>query len=208
MAPSRALLAVALALTAAAAQSKTLFVCTDAQGRTISADRPPPECLDRPIRELRPDGSVRRVIDPPPTPEQRAARAAEERRKQEEAEARRETMRRDLALLEAYASEQEIEETRQRALSSRMVIVERAQRRIEEHQRDRKKLDSEAEFYAARELPEKLKRSYQLNDSLVRSEQKIMADARADMDRVNERFDADVKRFRDLVQSGMRAPSR
>lgn len=208
MAPSRALLAAALALTAAAAPAKTLFICTDARGRTISADRPPPECVDRPIRELRPDGSVRRVIDPPPTPEQRAASAAEERRKQEEAQARRETMRRDLALLEAYASEQEIEETRQRALSSRMAIIERAQRRIEEHQRDRKKLDSEAEFYAARELPEKLKRSYQLNDSLVRSEQKIMADARADMERVNERFDADVKRFRELVQSGVRAPSR
>ncbi len=208
MARSRALLASALLLAAAAAPAQTLFVCTDARGRTISADRPPPECADRPIRELRSDGSVRRVIEPPPTPEQRAARAAEEKRKQEEAEARRESARRDLALLDAYANEQEIEETRQRALTSRLAIIERAQKRIEEQQRDRKKLDIEAEFYAGREVPERLKRAYQVIDSLVRSEQKIMADAKADLDRVNERFDADLKRFRELVQAAGRPASR
>jgi hypothetical protein len=35
-----------------------------------------------------------------------------------------------------------------------------------------------------------------------------MADAKADMDRVNERFDADLKRFRELVQAAGRPASR
>jgi len=39
-----------------------LYVCTDARGRTLTSDRLPAECADRPIRELRSDGSVRRVI--------------------------------------------------------------------------------------------------------------------------------------------------
>lgn len=208
MAPKRPLLAAALALAAVGAQAQTLFVCTDARGRTLSADRPPPECADRPIRELRPDGSVRRVIEPPLTPEQRAARAADERRKQEEADARRESMRRDFALLDAYANEQEIEETRKRALASRMSIIERAQKRVEEHERERKKLDLEAEFYVKRELPDKLKRAYQANEALVRSEQKIITDAKADMDRINGRFDADLKRYRTLVNGGTQPVSR
>jgi len=62
---------VALVTALAGDARAQLFVCTAPSGRTITADRPPPECADRPIRELRPDGSVRRLIEPPLTPEQR-----------------------------------------------------------------------------------------------------------------------------------------
>lgn len=202
MAPELRVLAFVCAWLLTTAAEAQLFVCTDAKGRTYSGDRPPPECGERQVRELRGDGSVRRVIEPPLTPEQKATRAAEEKRQKEEAERKRETMRKDLALLEAYANELEIEETRNRALASRMAMVERAKNRIEEHQRERKKVDQEAEFYSKRELPERLKRSYQLIDSLVRSEEKIIVNATADMNRVNERFDNDLKRFRELVNAG------
>lgn len=208
MAPELRVLAFVCAWLLTTAAEAQLFVCTDAKGRTYSGDRPPPECGERPVRELRSDGSVRRVIEPPLTPEQKATRAAEEKRQKEEAERQREITRKDLALLEAYANELEIEETRNRALASRMAMIERAKKRIEDHQRERKKIDQEAEFYAKRELPERLKRSYQLNDSLVRSEEKIIADAKADMNRVNERFDNDLKRFRELINAGAKPVNR
>jgi hypothetical protein len=208
MAPELRVLAFVCAWLLTTAAEAQLFVCTDAKGRTYSGDRPPPECGERQVRELRSDGSVRRVIEPPLTPEQKATRAAEEKRQKEEAERKRETMRKDLALLEAYANELEIEETRNRALASRMAMVERAKNRIEEHQRERKKVDQEAEFYSKRELPERLKRSYQLIDSLVRSEEKIIVNATADMNRVNERFDNDLKRFRELVNAGAQPVNR
>jgi hypothetical protein len=208
MAPELRMVAVFGTLLYAASAQAQLFVCTDAKGRTYSGDRPPAECADRQVRELRSDGSVRRVIEPPLTAEQKAARAAEEKRQKEEAERQRESMRKDLALLDAYANEQEIEETRNRALASRMTMIERAQKRIEDHQRERKKLDQESEFFAKRELPERLKRSYQLNDSLVRSEEKIIVDAKTDMNRVNERFDNDLKRFRELINAGAKPAPR
>ena len=63
-----------------------LYVCTDARGRTHSGDRPPAECVNREIRVLNRDGSLREVIPAPLTAEQRAARAAEEQRKAEEAD--------------------------------------------------------------------------------------------------------------------------
>jgi hypothetical protein len=198
---SLCVLPVVLLVAAGTAQAN-LFVCTDARGRTISADRPPPECADRPIRELRSDGSIRRIIEPPITPEQRAAREAEEKRRQQEAEVRREQMRRDLALLEAYANEQEIETTRNRALADRLRLIERAQQRRADLEKERKKLDVEAEFFANRELPERLKRSYETLDRLQASEDRIIADVRADMARINERFDAEAKRYRELVHSG------
>jgi hypothetical protein len=197
----RSLLAVALAVAAPLAQAQ-LYVCTDARGRTITGDRPPPECADRAVRELRSDGSVRRVIEPPLTAEQKAARDAEVKRQREEAEKQRAQMRRDLALLETYASEAEIEDTRNRALGSRQQLIDRAIQRLADHQKERKKLDIEAEFYARRQMPDKLKRAFDANAALMRSEQKIIDDVRADMDRVNARFDAELKRWRDLVTSG------
>ncbi len=208
MAPDGRIAVAIMALLLAGSAQAQLYVCTDAKGRTYSGDKPPVECADRQVRELRSDGSVRRVIEPPLTPEQKAARAAEEKRQKEEAERQRENMRKDLALLDAYANEQEIEETRNRALASRIAIIERAKKRIEDHAKDRKKIDQEAEFYAKREVPEKIKRSYQLNDSLVRSEEKIIADAKADMDRVNERFDNDLRRFRELINAGAKPATR
>jgi hypothetical protein len=36
----------------------------------------------------------------------------------------------------------------------------------------------------------------------VASQQKIIADTKADMARVNERYDAEARRFRELVTSG------
>ena len=197
-----AFIALACIATATPPALAQLYVCTDARGRTITGDRPPAECADRAVRELRSDGSVRRVIEPPLTPEQRAAREAEAKRQRDEAEKQRAQMRRDLALLETYASEAEIEETRNRALGSRQQLIDRAQQRLLDHQKERKKLDSEAEFYAKREMPDKLKRSFDSNAALMRSEQRIIDDVKADMERVNARFDAELKRWRDLVTAG------
>lgn len=200
--PIAAALVAAAALLGVGAAHAQLFVCTNPAGRTITADRPPPECADRPVRELRPDGSIRRVIEPPLTPEQRAARDMEAKRQIEDAERQRGQMRRDLALLETYGSETEIEATRNRALGDRQVLIERAVKRMDELKRERRKLDDETEFYARRDLPEKLMRALAANNEMVKSQQKIIADTKADMARVNERYDAEARRFRELVTSG------
>src|SRR5882724_9514780 len=58
-----------LALAAGGAHAQS-FVCTTASGKTVVGDQFPPECFDRETRELRSDGSLRRIIPPPLTPEQ------------------------------------------------------------------------------------------------------------------------------------------
>jgi hypothetical protein len=197
-----------LASGALAAGTGALYVCTDARGKTITADQPPPQCSDRPVKELRPDGSVRRVIEPPLTAAQREQKAAEERRKAEEEVRRRDQVRRDQALLDAYGDENEIEEARVRTADSRRALIDRARKRMEELQRERKKLDDESEFYARREKPDKLKRAYDTNATMVKAQEKIIADTEAELARINERFDADRKRFRELMQTGARSAQR
>jgi len=192
---------IALTLAAAPA-SATLYVCTTLDGRTITSDRPPPECAYVPIRELRPDGSVRRVIEPPLTPEQRKARAEQARREQQEKEAKRAQARQDIALLETYASEKDIEAARKAALTSRQAMIERSKKRLETFAAERRKLNDETEFYVNRKLPDKLQQAIDANDSLVQAEHRLIADMEVDMARINKRFDAEAERYRELVSAG------
>jgi hypothetical protein len=208
MAPDRSRVAAAgafftLALAAAPA-SATMYVCTTPAGKTITADSPPPECANVPIRELRADGSVRRVIEPPPTAEQRKARADQAQREQQESDAKRAQARQDIALLETYASEKDIEAARRAALASRQAMIDRSKKRLETFAAERKKLDEEKEFYVNRKLPDKLEHAIEANRSLVDAESRLIAEMQADLARINKRFDAEAERYRELVSAGAR----
>jgi hypothetical protein len=208
MAPERHRAAVWAALAAlavaAAPASATLYVCTTADGRTITSDRLPPECANLPVKELRSDGSVRQVIEPPLTEEQRRARAEKLRREHLELEAKRTRARRDIALMETYASEVEIEAARQAALSSRQVMIDRSKQRLETFAAERTKLENEVEFYANRKLPAKLEQAIEANKDLTQAEHRLIVDMQADMARINQRFDTELSRFRELVLAGAR----
>jgi len=192
---------VALAVAAAPA-SATVFVCTTADGRTITGDRPPAECADVPIRELRADGMVRRVIEPPLTEEQRRARAEQARLAKQRHDEKRAQARQDIALLETYASEADIEVARKTALASRQAMIDRSRKRLETFAVERKKLDEETEFYVNRKLPLKLEQAIEANESLVQAEQRLIVEMQADIARINKRFDDEAGRYRELREAG------
>jgi hypothetical protein len=181
--------------------AQTLYSCV-ANGRTFTADRPPPECANSDIRELNRDGSLRRVIARPLTTEEQRARALEAKKKLEDEEKALAQRRRDRSLLEAYANEDEIEAARVKALDTSKEIVRRSQARIERMDADRKRLDEESEFYKNRTVPDSIKRAYANNEQEKAAELKIVKEARLEMQRINERFDAERKRFRELVAQG------
>jgi hypothetical protein len=179
-----------------------LYVCTTARGRTLTGDSPPPDCGDSVIRVLNPDGSTKRVIEPPLTPEQKRKREEEERRRHEREMQAQEQMRKDRALLETYASEDEIQASRDRTLADRQVLIERANQQLREYKVDRKRLDDEVEFYSKRKMPDKLKRALDDNAALQEHQVSTIEDIRAEMQRLNEHYDAELKRFRELVMRG------
>ncbi|HQR20606.1 MAG TPA: hypothetical protein PLE54_04495 [Burkholderiaceae bacterium] len=191
----------------ASAPTNTMYSCT-ANGKTYTADRPPVECANSDIRELNRDGSVRRVIPRPLTIEEQRARALEAKKKYEEEEKVLAQRRRDRSLLEAYADEAEIEAARKKSLESAEQIIRRSQERAKSLAEDRRRLDDEAEFFKKREQPDSLKRAYALNAQAVGAEEKIVAEARGEVARINERYDAEKKRFRELLAQGARPVQR
>jgi hypothetical protein len=195
-----ALVALALA-TLPLGASAQLFVCT-VNGRTLTGDLPPPDCQNVEIRELNRDGSVRRVIEPPLTPDQRKQRELEAKKRREREVQAQEQLRKDRALLETYASEDEIEASRDRTLAQRQALIDRANQQLKEFKMDRKRLDDEAEFYVKRQLPDKLKRALDDNAQLQQQQLHAIDGIRADMQQINERYDGELSRFRELVMRG------
>lgn len=185
----------------------TMFSCV-ANGKTYTADRPPAECVNSDIRELNRDGSVRRVIARPLTIEEQRARALEAKKRMEEEEKQLAQRRRDRSLLESYANETEIEQARRKSLENAEQIIKRSQERSASLAQDKRRLDEEAEFYKKREQPDSLKRAYALNAQAVAAEDKILAEAKSEVARINERFEGEKKRFRELLALGARPVQR
>jgi hypothetical protein len=195
------MVAAALAALPAAAWCQ-LYVCTTPSGKTLTGDLPPVDCGNVPIRELNRDGSVKRVIEPPLTPEQKKKRELEDKARRDREHAAQEQLRRDRALLEAYAGEDEIDSARDRVLADRQALIDRANQQLKEFKADHKRLEDEAEFYVKRQMPDKLKRALDDNAALQAQQLRAIDEIRADMQRINERYDADLRRYRELVMRG------
>src|SRR3977135_4369910 len=102
-----------LALAPAAAQER-MYKCVDARGKVYYTQVPPPECLGRDTQELNKSGSLirRNPAVVPLTPAQEQAREAERKKKVEEEEKSKEERRKNLALLNTYSSERDIDDAR------------------------------------------------------------------------------------------------
>jgi hypothetical protein len=188
----------------AAQAQQFLYVC-NAHGHTISGGLPPPECKGEDIRELNPDGTLHRLIPAPLTQEQRKKRDQDEAARMEEEEKQRAQSRKDRSLLETYGSVSEIEAARTRTIASRQVLIDRADQRIAQYAKEKKRLDDEADFYAKREMPAKLKDAFKANKDLTEQQEKTKADVQKEIAVLNGRYDADAARYKELEEMAAKA---
>ena len=193
-------LALAIALCASGvAEAQKIYTCRDRIGRAITSDRPIPECADRAMRELNPSGTVSREIPAPLTQEQLHQKDLDDRKKKLADEAAREQKRRDQALLAAYSSEDKIETARRRALTDTEALIKSSQDHSVELKKDRKAIAQEAEFYKDKRLPPLIRRKVDDNDAAIADEDAALAQRRGDLDRINQRYDEEIKRYRELM---------
>jgi len=193
------------AQTSNAPHTQLSYSCITKGGHTITGDLPPPDCKDRDVRVLNPDGSLKYVIPAPLSLEQRKKRREEEEKQRQEEEQERAQGHKDRSLLETYGSVEEIDAARDRAIAGRQGLITRADQRIKQYERERKRLDDEAEFYAKRQLPTELKEAYETNDALTRQQEKTRADALHEIEQIKERFGAERKRYVELEEMAAKA---
>ena len=191
---------VAIAATSGLSFAQTrIYTCKDASGKTITSDRPLPECQGREGRVLSGQGATVQKIDAPLTPEQIAAREAEQLKKREEEERRRVQLRKDKALLNTYSSLDDIESKRQRALAQVEREMRESERRVSLLERQASENRAEAEFYKRKALPPELKRRVDENEAALKAEKGLHGAKKGEVAQVNVKFDEDRKRYVELT---------
>lgn len=199
---SAALAAAVLSAPAMAQKSPEagIYSCTDAQGRRLTADRPIAACVDREQRVYGPSGVERTRVGPTLTEVEREALAAQ-RRQQLLAEQRaRDEVRRQRALAYRYPDKISHDAERAAAIAQIDDLVVLGQRRVADLRSERRKLDTEMEFYARdpAKAPAALRRHITQNDEALAEQARYLAVQDQEKRRVHQRFDAELAQLRQL----------
>ena len=160
-----------------------------------------PECADRTTREVSRGGIMVREIPAPLTPEEKVRKAAEEEREKTREAELAEQRRRDRLLLSRYESSDGLEVVRQRTLRLAEDSGKSAQDRYDLLGKEKATNAAEVEALkkAGKRVPVPLTRKLESIDVAMGVEAKRIEEYRAEIKRINERFDAERMRYLELT---------
>ncbi|MBI3350705.1 MAG: hypothetical protein HY020_26345, partial [Burkholderiales bacterium] len=107
-------------------------------------------------------------------------------------------IRRDRTLMQRYPTEAAHQRARTAALDDANKATRISERRIKDLNQERKPLLDEAEFYKGRPLPSKLKQALDANDASIEAQHVLIENQKAEVVRLNARFDAELARLKKL----------
>ena len=181
-----------------------IYVCVDAEGRRITADRPIPECLDREQRELSATGATRRVIPASLTAEERERLEVQTQQEAAQRAKASDDRRRDRALLIRYPSQRKHDDERAKQLALVDAVTASIHGRSQDLARQRTALDMEMEFYNATpsQAPAWLLHRVEDNTRQMEGQKRLLADKEMEKQRINSRFDEELAHLRRLWAPG------
>lgn len=184
------------------------YRCVTKAGRKHYGSTIPQPCTGEPVEALSGQGTVLFRIDAPLTPEQRAAQeagaektAAAEQAQRDAQAAARVQARRDQALLQTYAGENDIEMVRQRALAENQKSREDVERRIAALKKRQDDLSKQAAKskggQAADEKSEQDVRAVAYDLDLL---QKQLESRNREAAAINARYDEEKRKYLELTK--------
>ena len=194
-------LVLPLILAHAAVHAQKIYMCKDESGRTLTSDRPIPECDGRAIREFDKGGTVRRDIPPPMTAEQKRQQQLEEERHKAEVAAADERKREDRSIRARYRSEADVEAARKQAIDGVQEQIKRDKAMLANAEKQQKQAHAEGDTYKQKNtpLPAGVKQRVEESDQAVEAAGKAIRDHEAEIGQINAKFDATLKRFKELM---------
>lgn len=175
-----------------------VYTCVAANGRTLTSDRPIVECLDREQRILAPDGTLQGVVPPSLTADERAERENRERQMAAERQMKAEAVKRDRTLMMRFPDAESHQKAREAALTNLQIAMRASELRQRELAIERKPLLNEAEFYAGKALPGKLREQLDANDAAMAAQRDAQVNQKAELERINSYFDVELERLKRL----------
>lgn len=169
---------LALLLASSCLCASAAYKCTDEKGKVHYEDVPPAACANVVIYEVGASGNVVRRIEPGQPPNPPAPRDAGKKAEGDRAALDRE--RRDRTLLDTFSTEKEIDTARDRSVELIRARMESVQRQLELVRKRRKPKDPATAEEATLEHS--------------------VAGYQAELERVQQQFETDKSRWRELRQ--------
>lgn len=181
-----------------------IYMCKDAAGKTITSDKPIPECADRAVREYGKNGQYKRDIPPPMTAEERRKQEDEEARKKADEAAVKEKRRADNALLARYRSEADIDVARKRALATAQEQQKRESANLAKSEQQLAQAQAEVDGYNKNKAKPPVELTRSIDDLQIRvtETKKRVLSQNAEIAKINTNFDETLKRYKELAASG------
>ena len=200
-----ALLAVlAFAPVHAAPVIDRIFCC---EGSRYCSDSLPAQCRGKSYRILDRSGNVLEEVGAPLTPEQKAEAAAAAQRKKDQEAQLKEQRRKDQALLDSYASMQDIELAQSKAEADVNLAIRGAEERIAATRKQRQKFENEAEFYKNKALPADVAKGLRSADHEIKTQQELIDVKKAELAAIKAKYDGDRKRYGELTGRPIATPA-
>lgn len=176
-----------------------IYMCKDATGRTLTSDRPIPECADRAMIEYGNNGVIKKEIPAPLTAEQKREKLAQQAKKKAADAAADEQKKSDRALLARFRSESEIEQARARASAPVYEQIAQQKTALAAAEKEWKTIQASAAAQKQASKP-----SPASSDKLESAAQRVLdarmtlQDTQADLEQINVKYDQIVRRYRQI----------
>lgn len=189
--------ATALAAAAPLALAAT-YKWVDDKGVVHYTDKLPPEAVEKSNVQLDKQGRAVKQTEAAPTAEQKRAKAEAEAREKQLAKERELVERRDRALLSTYTMESEIDLARRRALSTIDQQIQSANAYTAQLTKRKEELEARKNAPKAGSAPSVVDRELANLDTELARQADLVAAKQKEIVLVNVRYDADLKRWREL----------
>jgi hypothetical protein len=194
-----------LAVAAHSALAAGLYKWTDDKGVVHYSDQMPPDAVNKGTVVFDKQGRQVKKIDAAPTAEQLKAKEEEAERQQAMTRERDSQNRKDMALLQSYTSENEIELARNRALGAVANQVKSIETYTADLSRRQQELEKQKAALAGKPMPAALENEWSgLNEELAR-QGRLLAQKKDEMASINARYDVDRRRWQEIKADQARA---
>lgn len=177
-----------------------IYTCVDSKGRTITADRPISDCLDRHQRELSQSGLTKRQVGPSLTAHEEVLQEKKDRQVVDQRNREVDAKRRDRTLLMRYSNRAVHDQERAALLAPINEAIRLAKNTIAELLQERKAITNELAQYAKNPslAPEALTLNLQDNKDSMQEYQRAVVEQEQEKKLVNQRFDDELARLKQL----------
>lgn len=176
-----------------------IIMCKDASGRTLTSDRPIPECADRPIRQYSNNGILKKDIAAPLTAEQKREKQIQEDKAKAELAAAEEQRKSDRALLARYRSEDDIAYARKRDCDVVNEQIARQKTALVNAEQEAKAALAAVEAQKKKGVaPQGLQYRLDTSEQSVRQLQGELHESELELVQVNQKYDLTLQRYREI----------